>query len=108
MSDNSSPSQNLCMGLPTTPPLINLSGFLLPTPNHGPSLNSPKIMNTSIPLEPIPDNDPTFSNLLSGLQMENPGRDRRCYHTHNQSLILERKEGARRRYCGDKQKLLRN
>ncbi|KAH9458396.1 hypothetical protein Pst134EB_010698 [Puccinia striiformis f. sp. tritici] len=85
MSDNSSPSQNLCMGLPTTPPLINLSGFLLPTPNHGPSLNSPKIMNTSIPLEPIPDNDPTFSNLLSGLQMENPGRDETVL-SHAQSI----------------------
>ncbi|KAI7955060.1 hypothetical protein MJO28_005460 [Puccinia striiformis f. sp. tritici] len=73
------------MGLPTTPPLINLSGFLLPTPNHGPSLNSPKIMNTSIPLEPIPDNDPTFSNLLSGLQMENPGRDETVL-SHAQSI----------------------
>ncbi|KAH9440648.1 hypothetical protein Pst134EA_032155 [Puccinia striiformis f. sp. tritici] len=97
------------MGLPTTPPVVNLSGFL-PTPNHGPSLNSPKIMNTSIPLEPIPDNDPTFSNLLSGLQMENPEDETETVLSHAQSIANLGAQGRSTRggIAGDKQKLLRS
>ncbi|KAI9610319.1 hypothetical protein KEM48_002539 [Puccinia striiformis f. sp. tritici PST-130] len=111
MSENSSPSQNLRMGLPTTPllinpsqtlrmdlpttpSLINLSSFLSPTPNRGPSLGSPNIMNTSVPLEPIPDNDPTFSTLLSGLQMENPGRDETVL-SHAQAIANLEAQGRR-------------
>ncbi|KAI9600868.1 hypothetical protein H4Q26_000662 [Puccinia striiformis f. sp. tritici PST-130] len=90
----SNPSQNLRMDLPTTPSLINLSSFLSPTPNRGPSLNSPNIMNTSVPLEPIPDNDPTFSTLLSGLQMENPGRDATVL-SHAQAIANLEAQGRR-------------
>ncbi|POV98398.1 hypothetical protein PSTT_14487 [Puccinia striiformis] len=90
----SNPSQNLRMDLPTTPSLINLSSFLSPTPNRGPSLNSPNIMNTSVPLEPIPDNDPTFSTLLSGLQMENPGRDETVL-SHAQAIANLEAQGRR-------------
>ncbi|POW22975.1 hypothetical protein PSHT_00742 [Puccinia striiformis] len=48
----------------------------LPLPSHS------KLQTSS---QPIPDNDPTFSNLLSGLQMENPGRDETVL-SHAQSI----------------------